>query len=394
MSIVKDADGKFFQQTVAPNGTVSKADVSRLSEEQIRMQSYKKLPDGSYAMVSAAGGATPTDATVKTTAPVTIGAVTYAIGTPLATINAALATSTNGKLTANPAITGATKTKITYDANGLVTAGADATNGDILTVTPITIAGTIYPIGTTVSVIENALAAVATLDWKITGNAGTVAGTNFIGTTDAVDLVTKTNSAERMRVTAAGNVGINTSNPQAKIHIQGNGGSAVVPAAGNGIIISEGGGGGARIYLEHSGGLTTTKVMLLETTSGLTKFSSLSDNGGAFNRQNILTMNHVNANVGIGTQTAQNKLDIVTGVANTSGLRLTNLTSASPATTGGAIGVDVNGDVVRIASTAALAGYTSDAAAAIGGVAIGGQYFVIVGNSYGMSDGAMKVRRN
>lgn len=37
----------------------------------------------------------------------------------------------NGKLTPNAAITGATKTKITYDANGLVTSGADATTADI-----------------------------------------------------------------------------------------------------------------------------------------------------------------------------------------------------------------------------------------------------------------------
>jgi hypothetical protein len=36
-----------------------------------------------------------------------------------------------GYLVANAAITGATKTKITYDANGLVTAGADLTAGDI-----------------------------------------------------------------------------------------------------------------------------------------------------------------------------------------------------------------------------------------------------------------------
>lgn len=35
------------------------------------------------------------------------------------------------KLTANSPITGATKTKITYDANGLVTSGADATTSDI-----------------------------------------------------------------------------------------------------------------------------------------------------------------------------------------------------------------------------------------------------------------------
>jgi hypothetical protein len=37
----------------------------------------------------------------------------------------------SGKLDANTPITGATKTKITYDADGLVTAGADATTADI-----------------------------------------------------------------------------------------------------------------------------------------------------------------------------------------------------------------------------------------------------------------------
>ena len=50
-------------------------------------------------------------------------------------------------------------------------------------------------------------------DWTLTGNVGTVAGTNFIGTTDAVDFVTRTNNAERMRVTSAGNVGIGTASP-------------------------------------------------------------------------------------------------------------------------------------------------------------------------------------
>jgi hypothetical protein len=39
--------------------------------------------------------------------------------------------SISSKLTANSPITGATKTKITYDANGLVTSGADATTADI-----------------------------------------------------------------------------------------------------------------------------------------------------------------------------------------------------------------------------------------------------------------------
>lgn len=42
-----------------------------------------------------------------------------------------LTTDLAGKVAANSAITGATKTKITYDSKGLVTAGADATTADI-----------------------------------------------------------------------------------------------------------------------------------------------------------------------------------------------------------------------------------------------------------------------
>jgi hypothetical protein len=42
--------------------------------------------------------------------------------------------------------------------------------------------------------------------WLLTGNGGTSAGTNFIGTTDANDFVTKTDGSEHMRVTSAGDV--------------------------------------------------------------------------------------------------------------------------------------------------------------------------------------------
>ncbi|MEN9999270.1 MAG: hypothetical protein RI922_2260 [Bacteroidota bacterium] len=48
----------------------------------------------------------------------------------------------------------------------------------------------------------------ASVDWTIIGNAGTNAATNFIGTTDAVDFVTRTSNLERMRMTSAGNLGI------------------------------------------------------------------------------------------------------------------------------------------------------------------------------------------
>ena len=58
-------------------------------------------------------------------------------------------------------------------------------------------------------------------DWTLTGNAGSVAGTNFMGTTDAVDFVTKTNNIERLRVTSAGDLGIGTTTPAGSLHVVG-----------------------------------------------------------------------------------------------------------------------------------------------------------------------------
>ena len=55
--------------------------------------------------------------------------------------------------------------------------------------------------------------------WNLTGNIGTSASTNFIGTSDAVDFVTKTNNAERLRITSAGNVGIGLTNPSYKLAV-------------------------------------------------------------------------------------------------------------------------------------------------------------------------------
>jgi len=57
--------------------------------------------------------------------------------------------------------------------------------------------------------------------WSLTGNAGTVAGTNFIGTTDSVSLVFKTNSIERFRILDTGNVGIGVTNPGFKLEVGG-----------------------------------------------------------------------------------------------------------------------------------------------------------------------------
>jgi len=48
------------------------------------------------------------------------------------------------------------------------------------------------------------------LDWSLTGNSGTTAGTNFLGTTDAQDLRFYTNNSERARILSTGTIGVNS----------------------------------------------------------------------------------------------------------------------------------------------------------------------------------------
>jgi len=53
--------------------------------------------------------------------------------------------------------------------------------------------------------------------WLLTGNS--ITGTEFLGTTNAQPLVIRTDNTERMRITAAGNVGIGTANPTERLQV-------------------------------------------------------------------------------------------------------------------------------------------------------------------------------
>ena len=55
--------------------------------------------------------------------------------------------------------------------------------------------------------------------WALTGDAGTNPATNYIGTTDAVDFVVKTNNSEAMRFTADGKIGVANTAPENLVHI-------------------------------------------------------------------------------------------------------------------------------------------------------------------------------
>ena len=58
-------------------------------------------------------------------------------------------------------------------------------------------------------------------DWSLTGNAGTNPTTDFIGTTDSKVLKIKTNNQVRMYIKANGDIGVGTSTPTSKFHVNG-----------------------------------------------------------------------------------------------------------------------------------------------------------------------------
>ncbi len=58
--------------------------------------------------------------------------------------------------------------------------------------------------------------------WHLTGNRGTDPSQDFIGTTDDVDLVIRTDNVERLRLTSSGSMGLGTSTPQSALDVNDN----------------------------------------------------------------------------------------------------------------------------------------------------------------------------
>lgn len=108
------------------------------------------------------------------------------------------------------------------------------------------------------------------LGWDLAGNAGTVAGTNFIGTTDAVDWVIKTGGSaatnERVRVLAGGqtvvnNTGLGTNtNDVFSVYSNAttNGATANISALGARAINGYASGTGVGVFGTNSGNAATT----------------------------------------------------------------------------------------------------------------------------------------
>lgn len=160
------------------------------------------------------------------TSPLTLTGSTVSILQANATTNGFLSSGDwntfNSKVNSNAQITAGTKTKITYDSKGLVTAGTDATTTDISEgvnkyFTEDRVRGTIltgFSLGSNAAIAagDNILSALGkiqaqinaqssiTAGWSLQGNSGTNSASNFIGTTDNTDLIIKTNNIQAGRI--------------------------------------------------------------------------------------------------------------------------------------------------------------------------------------------------
>ena len=170
--------------------------------------------------------------------------------------------------------------------------------------------------------------------WLINGNSN-IGATNFLGTTNGSDLIFRTNNIERGRFLGSnGFFGLGTTTPGTRLEVSAmlGDGIAIRPPVGNDA--------GDLMFFDALGnekGRVCTNPAL---GSGL-----IFSGGSVYSPQ--VYINSI-GNMGIGTTVPNNRLEITSVIANTSGLRFTNLTSLSPtiASNGRALSVDANGDVV------------------------------------------------
>ncbi len=139
--------------------------------------------------------------------------------------------------------------------------------------------------------------------WNLTGNTGTNSAANFVGTTDATDLVFRTNNTEKTRITSAGNMGVGTPVPTSRISAARFGGIDDILSLrddSSSIVVGT--------------DFDIPGIMRIRPTSG--KGVAITNNGDAVG---VFVKSDATANVGIGTTSPASRLHVlkngVSGIA-------------------------------------------------------------------------------
>lgn len=164
-------------------------------------------------------------------------------------------------------------------------------------------------------------------DWSLMGNSGTIPGTDFIGTTDSVDIVFKTNNTERMRITRPNTTltsktsfGIGTTTPNSigtgqvtgdVLHIKSSGSHAK-------IILESGSTGTPGFILYQGAGTPNSRMMQHVVTLGTYVMRAFNDNVSI--KYDMLTASLSTGNVAIGASPSTTYKFLVSGTLKSNGI--------------------------------------------------------------------------
>lgn len=135
------------------------------------------------------------------------------------------------------------------------------------------------------SLVKGGAGTPSTDAWYTVGNAGTTAGTNFIGTTDAQAFVIKTGGSaalnERMRILANGQAAYNSTTSFATdvFSVYGTGYAGATNALGTYAINGYSAGNGTGVYGEVNGGTSTSGTAIWGNMFGTATLASSSSEG-------------------------------------------------------------------------------------------------------------------